>query len=352
MAVAVTGACGGDSTASSSTQSVGANLQCVVPNDEIFSGGVARDGIPALTNPSVAPASQPNVFSDGTRVLGIVVNGKARAYPFDVLWWHEIVNDTLGGQSVLVTYCPLTGSGIAFDPRVDGGAAREFGVSGLLWRTNLTMFDRETETLWNQMALGGTCGVDRGKELTRIPIVETNWLIWQSMHPNTTVMTEATGFFDRPYGIYPYGDYAEPDNEFVSFLAPGTTYSNLRPPKELVLGFSDGTSAKAYPFGVLATAGFAVNDVVGSTPLLVTYHSSKTAMAFDRRLNGEELTFTADARTRMLTDDRTGSTWNTRGEALEGPLQGERLSLLPDAFVAFWFAWSIYHRDTDVHLGQ
>jgi hypothetical protein len=345
-AVALTAACGDNTAAGPELRPV--DFLCVVPNDEIFSV-TSRDAIPALTNVGVVPASQASFVQDGDRVLGIEVNGAARAYPFNVMWWHEIANDTLGGRNVLVTYCPLTGSGIAFDPRVGGGPTRNFGVSGLLWRSNLTMFDRETETLWNQMMLGGTCGVDRGRELTRLPIVETTWGQWKFMYPNTTVMSEDTGFLDRPYGIYPYGDYDEPHNRRVDFLAQGTTYSDLRPPKELVLGFTDGLGTKAYPFGILAGAGVAVNDVVGGTPLLVTYVSGqKTAMAFDRRLNDQELTFTADVRTRTLTDDQTGSTWNTKGEALAGPLEGEHLTQLVDAYVVFWFAWSLYFPDTDV----
>ncbi len=135
------------------------SLDCSIPTDELFVGA-ARDAIPSLTNPEVtrSPAS---FIQDDARVLGVVVNGESRAYPFGILWWHEIVNDTLGGENILVTYCPLTGSGIAFDPHV-GGLLRNFIVSGLLFRTNLTMVDREKESLWNQMLLGSQCGVDRG----------------------------------------------------------------------------------------------------------------------------------------------------------------------------------------------
>ena len=137
-------ACGG-----SEPTGISFDLSCTVALDEIFDGGVQRDGIPALTNPEVVSAAQATFLTDTSRVLGIVRNGEARAYPFTVMWWHEMVNDTLGGEPILMTYCPLTGSGIAFDPRVDN-QARNFGVSGLLFRSNLTMFDRDTETLWNQ----------------------------------------------------------------------------------------------------------------------------------------------------------------------------------------------------------
>ena len=129
------------------------DFTCSIPLNEIFSGGVGRDDIPALVHPDLgAPGQTPAGLLDTDRVIGVVVNGAARAYPFPVMWQHEVVNDTLGGQPVLVSYCPLTGTGIAFDPRIDG-QAREFGVSGVLYRSNLMMFDRESESLWTQMLL-------------------------------------------------------------------------------------------------------------------------------------------------------------------------------------------------------
>ena len=151
----------------------GFDLTCNIPSNRFFSGGVDRDGIPALTNPEVASGAGTNFLADAERILGVVINGEARAYPFPVLWWHEMVNDTLGGANILVTYCPLTGSGIVFDPRV-GGQARNFGVSGLLYENNLVMFDRDTESLWNQMLLGSQCGVERGADLQRIPVVRND----------------------------------------------------------------------------------------------------------------------------------------------------------------------------------
>ena len=323
-AAALVTACG-DSSAGSGPEF---DLSCVVPSAEVFDGGVARDGIPALTNPEITTATQGSFLGDTDRVLGLVVNGAARAYPFTVMWWHEVVNDTLGGESVLVTYCPLTGSGIAFDPRVDG-RVRNFGVSGLLYRTNLIMFDRDTESLWNQMLLSGMCGLERGKELARLPIVETTWGHWRTLHPNTTVMTENTGFADRPYGLYPYGNYDEPHNTDIGFLSTSTRMriNDVRPPKELALGIFNGSVAVAYTFGVLSDQGtaVAVSDTVASTPVLVTYFApQETAMAFDRRVNGAELTFTVATEAPMtLMDRETGTVWDATGKAVTGPLAGE-----------------------------
>ncbi|MFQ5703632.1 MAG: DUF3179 domain-containing protein [Gemmatimonadales bacterium] len=346
---------GGDGGGGNPTDPGGFSADCTVPQNAIFDGGVARDAIPALTTPEVVPAANGGFLSDTARVLGMVVNGQARAYPFTVLWWHEVVNDTLGGEPILVTYCPLTGSGIAFDPRVDG-QVRNFGVSGLLYRTNLTMFDRTNETLWNQMLLSGMCGLDRGKSLARMPIAETTWAAWRGLHPNTTVMTQNTGFRDRPYGVYPYGAYKDEHNAFISFLTSTdrARITDVRPPKELAIGVLNGSSAKIYPFGVLRNAGAAtvVNDVVGATPVLITYVSSgNIALAFDRRVGGQTLTFDlVSAAPLQFTDQETGSTWDATGVATAGSMAGEQLGQIADSYLAFWFAWSVYFPDRELFL--
>ena len=321
------------------------NLVCNIPTDLFFSS-LARDAIPSLTNPDVGPAAA-SVMGVDDRVLGLVVGGEARAYPIGVLWWHEVINDTLGGEPVLVSYCPLTGSGIAFDPRVDGGEARNFGVSGILLENNLVMFDRTTESLWNQMLLGSQCGPDRGKSLTRLPIVETNWGHWKRLHPNTSFVTTNTGFL-QDYTRYPYDDYDDLNNP--NRLFPGSRIDTRRPPKELVLGVHEDTLSVAFPFGALTNLGLvvALNDSIGATPLLVTFFADEqTAIAFDRRINGQTLTFdVADPFAGTLTDRETGSTWSAAGEAIGGSLTGARLTQHEDAFVAFWFAWSIYFPTT------
>lgn len=340
-------ACGGGVVSNEPEETI--SLECSIPEDELFAAA-ARGAIPSLTNPEVT-GSLASFIKDDDRVLGVVVNGEPRAYPFGILWWHEIVNDTLGGENILVTYCPLTGSGIAFDPRV-GGLLRNFQVSGLLFLTNLTMVDRENESLWNQMLLGSQCGMDRGAVLTRIPIVETDWLAWKTDHPNTTVMTRNTGVANRPYFVYPFGGYADLNNDFVDFLPAGVTWSNELRTKEPVLGVFVGSTAVAYPLAAMAAQGDAVaaNDVVASLPVVVTYRSAgNVAVAFDRRVSGQTLTFnvTGSAPFTMV-DAETGSEWNSAGEATSGSLSGQRLEQVDDAYVAFWFAWSIYYPAIDV----
>ncbi len=324
------------------------NLQCTIPTTSLFDGGVGRDGIPALTQPDVEQIGNAD-FNDLTRVLGVVINDVARAYPMPILWWHEIVNDVVGGVPILVSYCPLTGSGLVFDPVVKG-QTRNFGVSGLLFENNLMMFDRETESFWNQLLLGSQCGPDRGTDLNRIPVIETTIGRWRFLYPSSTIVKRDTGF-DRPYGAYPYGNYDVEDNGTTLF--PSSPWNRERPPKELVLGIHDGgTESVAYPFGVLKEMGdvVAVNDSVGIRPVLVTYHDeSATAAGFDRRVDGQLLTFAvSDSAAALLTDAETGSTWSPRGEAFAGPLAGKRLTKLEDAYTLFWFSWSVFYPETRI----
>ncbi len=323
------------------------SLECSIPTSGIYDGGPGPDGIPALDLPNAVGASDGTLLlDDDDRVLGLAHNGTARAYPLRVLWWHEIVNDTLGGGNVLVTYCPLTGSGLAFDPVVNG-QARLFGVSGLLYENNLMMFDRTNRSLWNQLLLGSQCGIDRGTELLRLPVIETTWGHWRQFYPNTTVVSPNTGF-DRPYDTYPYGTYDQLNDERTLF--PSSPWDRSRPAKELVLGVRDGIDAIAYPFGMLDSLGadVALNDLIGSRPVLITYASSeRTARAFDRRIDDVTLTFSAVASLNTtLRDAETGSLWRHDGIAFAGPLDGRQLEPVTDSFTLFWFAWSVYYPAT------
>lgn len=321
---------------------------CDLFSNLVVDGGVGRDGIPALTNPNLAAADSADFLQPGDRVLGVVQNGTARAYPIPVLWWHEIINDTLGGEPVLTTYCPLTGSGLAFDPRVGAaGTVAEFGVSGLLFENNLMMFDRETESLWPQLLLGAACGDETGTELRRVAVVETTWDAWRAEYPTTTVVSTNTGF-NRNYDTYPYGNYDLPSNPVL--LAPSSPYSMARLPKELMLGVQVGGETVAYPYAVLDTLGTvsAVNDTVGGQPIVVTFHAaSNTPLAFDARVAGVVLTLAVSGSVpELLEDAQTGSLWTHWGLAVDGPLNGTRLRQLRDAYTVFWFAWSIFHPDT------
>ncbi len=218
---------------------------CLVPQNQIVAGGPGKDGIPALTQPAAVPAAQGDAFLESSAlVLGVVVNGEARAYPHNVLWWHEIINDVVGGVPIVASYCPLTGSGIVFDPTLDG-QVHNFGVSGLLFDNNLIMFDRTTESLWSQMRNQSICGGLSGREPVLLPVVQLTWAAWKALNPDTTVVNFDTGF-PRRYDVYPYGNYDQVSD--TSLLFPQSVLDGRRQLKELVLGIVHEGLARAYPY--------------------------------------------------------------------------------------------------------
>jgi len=332
-----------------------ASAQCLIPQNLIVSGGPGKDGIPALTNPAVVPAETADTFLvPEDLVLGVVINGEARAYPHGVLWWHEIVNDVLGGRPILLSFCPLTGSGIVSDPILNGQLAN-FGVSGLLFDNNLILFDRTTDSLWSQMRLDSICGDFSGTRPPLLPVVQSTWVAWKAMHPNTTAVSFDTGF-NRNYNRYPYGDYDGIDN--TRLLFPQTTIDSRLPMKENVLGITHGEMSRAYPvYSASRLAGAAprgaINDVVNGLSVLVVFDGpSQLAIPFDRmRESGEVLTFQLVENAGfpfLLRDQETGSLWDLNGVAVSGLLEGEQLRKIP-TFTAFWFAWAAFNPGTELY---
>lgn len=317
---------------------------CSISEAEIFSGGPAKDGIPALTNPTVVPADDPGAayLIGSERVIGLIGEDGPIAVPLQIMWWHEIVNLELDGRRLAVTHCPLTGSSLAFDREPLAGV--EFGVSGLLFRNNLIMYDRSSgESLWPQMSRGARCGPQTGTQLKMVPVVEMTWDAWRTLHPDTRVLSDQTGH-SRDYTLYPYGSYRAVDNSGLLFPL---TIDERRPPKEIVLGVPDGDAGAAYPFGELERFGpvAAIEHDPGSADAVVFWDlESRSAALYRRSLDGADLTFevSGDA----IVDRQTGSQWTVDGFAVAGPHAGRRLEPVPEAYVAYWFAWAAFEPNT------
>ncbi len=327
------------------------NPICSVTPDLLFSS-LPPDAIPALTLPDmVSPnASEAQYLFDFDRVLGVVVNGEARAYPHNILWHHEIVNDRIGDTWISATFCPLTGSGLVFDPFIDGNRL-DLGVSGLLFANNLVLFDRITGGVYGpQLSVEGKCANFRDDSIGLRSVQEMSWGRWKGLHPDTKVVGGATGF-PRNYRSYPYGSYDQITSNDLLF--PMGNVDSSRPIKERVLAIRIGNGGRGYPFGELFEMGetSVVNEMVGGVPTVVFYESrdGQTALAFDARVGGQTLTFSA-AQDGTWIDEQTGSTWTIDGSALAGPMAGERLSPREDAYVVFWFAWRHFQPDGDVFL--
>ncbi|MFW6089520.1 MAG: DUF3179 domain-containing protein [Gemmatimonadota bacterium] len=322
--------------------------ECSIANTQIADGGPGKDGIPALTDPPTVDPSDPGTeyLVEDDRVVGVELDGEPLAIPLNIFWWHEIVNLDTDGGAIAVTHCPLTGSSLAFDRTAIGGG--EFGVSGLLYRNNLMMYDRTNqESLWPQMSRGARCGPRDGATLEMVPVIETTWSGWQSLHPDTRVVSSATGHA-RDYTEYPYGNYDELDNDAILFPMPEP--DRRRPLKERTLGIATEAGGIGFPFGALDELGplAAVHvDTSGEEIVVFWDRSRQSAMAYHPVVDdGQRLGFQVeDGR---LVDTATGSTWRVDGRATDGPLAGSRLPPVAEAYVAFWFAWAGFHPEAEL----
>lgn len=236
--------------------------------EEVVWGGVKVDGIPALVNPKMVPAEEARYLTEAEPVFGVSINGDNRAYPLRILDWHEMADDVVGGKHVALAYCTLCGSGILFDASADGKTF-EFGSSGFLFRSNKLMYDRGTNTLWNQLTGEPVIGKLAGRniKLKVLPDVVTSWGDWRHQHPDTKVLDIKTGY-DRPYEVgATYARYFGSPR----LMFPVWQQSKLLPKKERIFAIQFDGQAKAYPLDALNRSGGVVNDTLGSLPLVVIY---------------------------------------------------------------------------------
>ncbi|MFB6206596.1 MAG: DUF3179 domain-containing protein [Haloglomus sp.] len=335
-------------------------IRVPVPLSELRRGA-PKNGIPAIVDPAFAEdwsgfsievntntgtyVSEPRLESDD-RVIGVERDGEARAYPLRVLNWHEIVNDSLGGP-LLVTYCPLCGSGLTAVRRA-GGEETIFGVSGYLHNQDLVMYDEATGSLWSQIAATAIRGPLTGETLELVPSTLTTWGEWQAVNPETVVLRpppESTTITDTGpanYTRYPYRNYRENDR-----IGLGGAFSDDRlHPKTMVVGVSRDGAAVAYPLDAVQEAGV-INDVVGGFPVVVAATEAGTLVAYSRRVDGETLTFERAGTDHLRAG---GSRWRiTTGTAVDGPHQGTTLTKANDASPMFFFAWKKFNPDTAVY---
>ncbi len=328
----------------------------LVPLDEIISGGPAPDGIPAIDRPAfVGPADAAAWLVAKEPVLALEISGDARAYPLQILMWHEIVNDVVGCVPVTVTYCPLCNSGIAFERVVDG-TTLDFGTSGKLYKSDLVMYDRQSHSLWAQMEGRAIVGTRAGTRLKLIPANTVSFEEWRAIHPAGKVLSRDTGH-TRSYGANPYESYDQPQlRPFLFRDRPDPR----RPPKERVVGIRIGATARAYPWPMLAERRV-VHDRLAEQALVIFYQSGTLSAldadeirrsravgatsVFSRVLEGRTLTF--EATPEGFKDRETMSTWNLLGQAVKGPLTGRRLAAVPHVD-AFWFAWAAFNPATSL----
>jgi hypothetical protein len=333
--------------------------------EHLLSGGPPRDGIPAMTNPEFVSAERASSWVQETDlVVGVIRNGEAKAYPENLGWWHEIINDRIGGEFITVTLCPLTGTPMVFNATTNDDSQIEFGVSGLLINSNLVMYDRrDNETLYPQMLYTGINGQFKGEQLELLPAIETTFAMWKKMYPESMVAQFGTGLERYPnfqrdsysdpdrFGTYPYSDYRTNDGYFIAPLTTGTPDLATYFAKEVVTGVCIGEAVRAYPYADMAPAAV-INDTLGGEQLLVIFDlESRTSIPYRRSVDGQLLSFyqveTESDLPVEFRDVETGSRWNMLGRAVSGPLAGSQLEQLP-AYNSMWFAWSTYWPETSV----
>ena len=272
-----------------------------VPLDQIVDGGPGKDGIPAILTPRFVSAAEATFLEGAYRVLGLTLGAETKAYPIKILNWHEIVNDTVGGTAVVVTYCPLCGTGIAFEATLQGHR-HTFGVSGLLYQSDLLMYDHQTESLWSQISMHAVAGPLTGLRLTPIFLEHTTWAEWRTAHPTTLVLSTKTGSF-RNYDRDPYAGYAENRELFFDTAHFDPSYH----PKEWVVGIELNGVAKAYPFAEIEKVGSPISDQLGGQAITIHFNPQT----------------------------RSASVTDADGKPLP-------------SVMAYWFAWYTFHPQTKI----
>jgi hypothetical protein len=314
----------------------------IVPLDQIVSGGPPPDGIPSIDSPKFNSVIDGNKFlGDSDKVVGININGDIRAYPLQILVWHEIVNDNVGGIPVAITYCPLCFTNQVFDRTVNN-TILEFGTSGKLYNSNLVMYDRSSKSLWSQAIGEGIVGKYAGIKLEKLPFDVAYWKDWKKIYPQSKVLSKDTGSA-RPYGADPYGDYyTTPD-----ILFPVSNRDNRLGLKEIVVGLENRDWSKAYKLQDIEKLKV-INDQFNNKSVTLFSLHPIMARLFDPSVNGQTLLFKYNFTNNTFTDKQTGSQWDFEGKSIEGPMKGKQLLRLPFD-EGYWFEWAAFHPGTKVY---
>jgi len=325
--------------------------------EEIESGGPPKDGIPPIDRPRFDSVAFAGKWLDPREpVIAVEIAGQARAYPLSILIWHEIANDRLGETPIAVTFCPLCNASIVFDRRV-GGKELDFGTTGKLRLSDLVMYDRQTQSWWQQFTGTGIVGRHAGTKLRTIPSQIIAFGDFRATHPQGQVLSRATGH-TRPYGNNPYRGYDHIDQSpFLLTQAPDARL----PPMERVINVSAKGIHRIYPFAAFEREPV-INDSVAGEPVVIiskegtlsvldTYQIAAarhipSATAFSRRLEGRTLDF--GLRGGKVFDRQTDSEWSLLGRAVAGPLAGHKLEPL-DSGVHFAFAWLAFNPKTEIY---
>jgi len=350
LLVGLLNGCGSGSGDSETVTDDTADVAWLIPQGEVKDGGPGKDGIPSIDAPKFVTANSvaATAMANDTLVVGTYLDGVAKAYPHEVLDWHEVVNDLHGATPVTLSYCPLTGSAIGWKNNSANGDST-FGVSGLLYNSNLILYDRQTGSNWSQMQQRAVSGLRAAESLAsqQVLTIETTWEQWRRWFPDTLLLSQETGF-SRSYGVYPYGDYlTSPSTLFATRNSDDTRLFA----KSRALGVFIDDSIKVYQISSFEADYQVINDRVGDQDVVVIGSAEgRFALAFSRQFEGEALEFQAiyDGQ-RLLIRDQLGRQWDLFGVGVSEDVSGERLDFVTH-YTAFWFAWTAFFDDIEIHL--
>jgi hypothetical protein len=336
---------GGNNSAPPTPIANGNNDDWSISTDLIFDGGPGRDGIPSLDDPNFVNIDAVTIMEPQDLIIGIKVGDVVKGYPHKIMDWHEVTNDIIADQPYVLSYCPLTGSAIAWD--IDSNTGETFfGVSGLLYNSNLIMFDRLTGSNWPQMLMQSAQGTRRGATASNLPLFEMTWESFTNAYPEALVLDQNTGF-SRNYLDYPYGSYV---TDSGLLFEVGNLDGRLHP-KQRVLGIQAGQETRAYQISKFTADVEIINDTLGGTDIVVIGSAqSRLGVAFNRQssVDNKVLTFTPIFNQLPIAmEDDEGNQWDINGKAVSGVRLEEQLDTL-FSYDAYWFAWVAFFPQTSL----
>jgi hypothetical protein len=339
-------ACGGGGGGGGGGEQINTEGQWLIPTSFVADGGPGKDGIPSIQNPQFESAATITTVDDGDLVIVVRDGDQVKAYPHDIMDYHEIVNDGPDSDPFTMSYCPLTGSAVVWQGTV-AHADSSYGVSGLLYNSNLLLYDRETDSIWSQILQLAVFGDRSGEKARSIQALETSFGTLKAMYPEAQVMTRNTGH-TRDYDRYPYGNY----KESPSFLFSVERQDNRMGAKARVIGIHDDDSSKVYQLALFDLSTKTINDQFNSQAIIVVGNSVLNYAAIYSRVlsDGSVLSFEPiqDDLPNVMSDTE-GNVWDIFGTAVSGPRAGAQLSSV-NSYTAMWFAWAAHFETVEIHF--
>lgn len=333
-----------------------------------FTVAVPKGAFNVLAYPKfVTTGEGVKMYAKHEPVISVAMNGQYRAYPLSILTLHEIANDTLGGLPILVTYCPLCNASVVYNRRLryqDRERLLNFGVSGMLRKSDMVMFDTETETWWQQLTGEALVGEFAGAELLVIPSLIVSVEEFTRRYPDGKILSRRTGFAEAEgsYGRNPYPGYEDIENSPYEDFFDKNKVDKRLPPMERVVDVESRGKRKIYPFSFLSKEGV-INDSFNGKQIVIFFTSATlstldereisqskkvgSATLFNAMLDGQRLTF--EKRGEHFKDLQTQSSWDVTGRSFDGPLRGKQLRIEPHSN-HFAFAWLAFYPDSEIYL--